>query len=152
MSRSQRLTFLAIAAVIAVVAVVVLAGGSDDTGDERAATPTPTPTATPESEGMAEESEATPTPTPSPTRTPDPIPVLRPGTKKTVQAKQGERVRFRIRSPEPEEMHLHGYDIYRDLPAGETVTVTLDDPQLTGIYEIELHNSGEEIGSLRVEP
>lgn len=152
MSRSQRLTFLAIAAVIAVVAVVVLAGGSDDTGDERAAAPTQTPTPTPESEGMAEESEATPTPTPSPTRTPDPVPVLRPGTKKTVQAKQGERVSFRIRSPEAEEMHLHGYDVYRDLPAGKTVTVTLDDPQLTGIYEIELHNSGEEIGSLRVEP
>jgi hypothetical protein len=152
MSRSQRLTFLAIAAVIAVVAVVVLAGGSDDMGDERAAAPTQTPPPTPESEGMAEESEATPTPTPSPTRTPDPIPVLRPGTKKTVEAKQGERVRFRIRSPEAEEMHLHGYDVYRDLPAGKTVTVTLDDPQLTGIYEIELHNSGEEIGSLRVEP
>ncbi len=152
MSRSQRLTFLAIAAVIAVVAVVVLAGGSDDMGDERAAAPTQTPPPTPESEGMAEESEATPTPTPSPTRTPDLIPVLRPGTKKTVEAKQGERVRFRIRSPEAEEMHLHGYDVYRDLPAGKTVTVTLDDPQLTGIYEIELHNSGEEIGSLRVEP
>jgi hypothetical protein len=152
MSRSQRLTFLAIAAVIAVVAVVVLAGGSSDSGDERAAAPTQTPTPTPESEGMAEESEATPTPTPSPTRTPDPVVVLRPGTKKTVEAKQGERVRFRIRSPEAEEMHLHGYDVYRDLPAGKTVTVTLDDPQLTGIYEIELHNSGEEIGSLRVEP
>jgi len=72
-SRSQRLTFLAVAAVIAVVAVVALAGGSGDGGDEQeAATPTPTATATPESEGMAEADEATPTPTPTPTPEPQP--------------------------------------------------------------------------------
>ena len=33
MSKGQRFTFLAIAAVIAIVAVVVLTGGSDDEGD-----------------------------------------------------------------------------------------------------------------------
>jgi hypothetical protein len=152
MSRSQRLTFLAIAAVIAVVAVVVLAGGGGDDGAETAATPTPTP----ESAGMADEreqAEATPEPTPEPTPTPDPVPVLRAGGEpRTVEAKQGERVRFRIRSPQAEEMHLHGYDVYKDLPAGETVTVTIDDPQITGIFEIELHGSGEQVGSLKVEP
>jgi len=152
MNRSQRLTFLAIAAVIAVVAIVALAGGSgDDAGDEQASTPaaTATPTSTPESEGMAEPEEATPTPTP----TPEPLPLLRPGGEPTtVEATQGQRVRFQIRSPVDEEMHLHGYDITRDLPAGRTVTVTIRDPQLTGIYEIELHGSGEQIGSLRVNP
>ncbi len=152
MSRSQRLTFLAIAAVIAVVAVVVLAGGGGDDGAETAATPTPTP----ESAGMADEreqAEATPEPTPTPTPTPDPVPVLRAGGEpRTVEAKQGERVRFRIRSPQAEEMHLHGYDVYKDLPAGKTVTVTIDDPQITGIFEIELHGSGEQVGSLKVEP
>jgi hypothetical protein len=110
-----------------------------DEREQAEATPEPTP----------EPTEATPEPTP----TPDPVPVLRAGGEpRTVEAKQGERVRFRIRSPQAEEMHLHGYDVYKDLPAGKTVTVTIDDPQITGIFEIELHGSGEQIGSLKVEP
>ena len=59
---------------------------------------------------------------------------------------------FRIRSSVDEEMHLHGYDITKPLPAGKTVTVTIPDPQITGIFEIELHGTGEQIAELRVDP
>ena len=64
---------------------------------------------------------------------------------------EGETVRFRARSPEAEEIHVHGYDRYVDLPAGETVSESFK-ASITGIFEIELHGSGEQIAELRVDP
>ena len=37
------------------------------------------------------------------------------------------------------------------MPAGETVTESFK-ASITGIFEIELHGSGEQIGELRVDP
>jgi hypothetical protein len=37
------------------------------------------------------------------------------------------------------------------VPAGKTVNVSFK-ASITGIFEIELHGSGEQIASLRVEP
>ena len=151
MSRNQRLSFLGIAAVIAVAAIIVLtAGGGEDQTAEEAASPaagTATPTATPS--GDAEE-ESTPTPTPTPTPKPQP-PLLRAGKVTKLRFTEGETVRFRARSAETEEIHVHGYDRYVDLPAGKTVTESFK-ASITGIFEIELHGTGEQIGELRVDP
>jgi hypothetical protein len=154
MSRNQRLSFLGIAAVIAVAAVIVLAGsgGSDETEQDSAntaATATATATATPSAEGGQEE-ESTPTPTPTPTPKPQP-PLLTAGKVTKLRFDEGETVRFRARSPKAEEIHVHGYDRYVDLPAGKTVTESFE-ADITGIFEIELHGSGEVIGELRVDP
>ena len=46
---------------------------------------------------------------------------------------------------------MHGYDRYVDLPAGKTVTESFK-ASITGIFEIELHGSGEQIAELRVDP
>ena len=149
MSRGQRLTFLGIAAVIAVVAVVVLlvAGGGSDDEQEAAATPTPTPTAT-ATPGATE----TETPTPTPTATPKPKPaLLQPGKVTELEFKEGQTVRFRVTADEDEEIHVHGYDIEEEVPAGETINVAFP-ASITGIFEIEFHHSGEQIGSLRVDP
>jgi hypothetical protein len=145
MSRAQRFTFLAIALVIAVVAVVVLADSSEDDSEpsQTAATATPTPTPT----ESAPEETATPTPTP----TPEPPPLLRAGRVAELQFTEGETIRFRVRSPEPEEIHVHCYEITRDVPAGRTITVSFK-ASITGICEVELHGSGEQIAALRVEP
>src|SRR5688500_13150155 len=113
MSRAQRLAYLAIAAVIAVVAVIVLAGGEDP---ETAATPTRTPTAT-ETATATESPDATETPTPEPT--PE-APLLRPGQENELEVTEGEAVRFRVRVNEADEIHVHGYDITRQLQPGRT--------------------------------
>jgi hypothetical protein len=60
-------------------------------------------------------------------------------------------VRFRVRSPAAEEIHVHGYDRYLDVPAGKTVNVSFK-ADITGIFEVELHGSGEPIAQLKVEP
>ena len=149
MSRSQRLTFLGIAALIAVVAIVVLlvAGGGSDDEQEAAATPTATATAT-----AAPGADATETPTPTPTATPKPKPpLLQAGKVTEIEVKEGQTVRFRVTSDEDEEIHVHGYDIEEEVPAGETINVSFP-ATITGIFEIEFHHSEEQIGSLRVDP
>src|SRR5215210_3882057 len=149
MTRNQRLGFLGIAALIAVVAVVLLSGGGDDSGDagEQAAQ-TATPTAT--TDGGEATPEATETPTPTPTPRPKPT-LLRAGSVKQLEYEKGDTVRFRARSETDEHVHVHGYDKIAEVPAGKTVTVSFK-ASITGIFEIEFENAGEEIAELKVEP
>ena len=142
MSRNQRLVFLGIAAVIAVAAIIVLTAGGGN--DEQEATGTAQQTATPSTTATAEGETSTPTPKPKP-------PLLQAGKVTKLRFTEGETVRFRARSAEAEEIHVHGYDRYVDLPAGETVTESFK-ASITGIFEIELHGSGEPIAELRVDP
>jgi hypothetical protein len=142
MTRTQRLTFLGIAAVVAVVAVILLASGGDETDKASNSARTPTPTATAEGEATA---------TPTATATPKPPPLLQAGKVKTLTYNQGETVRFRVRSDTAEEVHIHGYDIKKDLEAGETATVTFK-ATITGIFEIEFEGSATQIAELKVEP
>ena len=136
MSRAQRLTFLGVAAIIAVVAVIVLSGGGDETDKAADATATPTPSTS--------EATATPTPKPKP-------PLLRAGKEPTLSFDQGDTVRFRVRHGEAEEVHVHGYDIKKDLAANETANVSFE-ASIPGIFEIELEHSGTPLGRLKVEP
>ena len=138
MSKTQRLTFLGIAVVIAIVAVVVLTGG-DETGTSDAET---TPTATPD-----EAATATPTGTP----TPPPPPLLQGGKVTKLEFTEGETVKFRVTSDVPEEVHVHGYDIARDVEPDKVTTVSFP-ATITGIFEIEYEHAGEQIGQLRVNP
>ena len=48
-------------------------------------------------------------------------------------------------------MHVHGYDLMKDVPAGKTITMSFK-ATITGIFEIEFEDAGEEIGKLTVEP
>jgi hypothetical protein len=137
-SRAQRLTFLAIAAVIAVVAVLVLAvaGGDDEqeaTRAQRTATATPGAAAT-----------ETPTPEPAP-------PLVTPGKVTKLRFEQGDTVRFRVRADVADHVHVHGYDLMKDVEPGKTVTFSFP-ADITGIFEIELEDAGEQIAQLRVDP
>jgi hypothetical protein len=141
MSRTQRLTFLGIAAIIAVVAVIVLSGGGDETEKAADATATATPSGT-------AGATATATPTPKPKRE---LPLLQAGTERTLNFDQGDTVRFRVRHGDAEEVHVHGYDIKTDLAANETANVSFE-ASIPGIFEIELEHSGTPLGRLKVEP
>jgi hypothetical protein len=149
MSRVQRFTFLAIAVLIAVIAVIVLSSSTGD-DDETAATPTPTATATATAEPGAA-GTATPEPTPEPTPKPKPPPpLIGPGKVTELEFKEGEQVVFRARADGPEEIHVHGYDIEKEV-GPEPVRVSFP-ATITGIFEIELHGTGEQIAELRVDP
>jgi FtsP/CotA-like multicopper oxidase with cupredoxin domain len=150
MTRNQRLGFLGIAAVIAVVAIVILATGSgpDETAEDSAspaAQQTATPSATEDGSGTATpEPAATPTPKPQP-------PLLTAGKETKLRFKEGETVRFRVRNDAPDHVHVHGYDLMKDVAPGKTTTMSFK-ATITGIFEIELEDAGEPIAELRVDP
>jgi FtsP/CotA-like multicopper oxidase with cupredoxin domain len=133
------------------VAFLALRPSSDDpetTADAPTATPTLTATAT----AVAGENE-TPTPvaTPTPKPTVDPGPLLTGRTVRKIRVDKGDTVRFRVRSPEDEEVHIHGYDIKKDVKAGETENVSFK-ATIDGIFEIEFEGSATQIAELRVDP
>ncbi|HEX7279902.1 MAG TPA: hypothetical protein VF255_09800 [Solirubrobacterales bacterium] len=63
----------------------------------------------------------------------------------------GEEVRFRVSSDQAEEIHVHGYDISKDVPAGGTVEFAFP-AELEGIYEAELEQLGVQIAELQINP
>jgi FtsP/CotA-like multicopper oxidase with cupredoxin domain len=147
MSRAQRFSFLGIAVAIAIVAVIVLADSSEDDTTPNNANATATATATPTSDQSAEE-----TPTPTATATPKPQPPLLDGSKVVkLEFTEGETVRFRVTSDTPEEVHIHGYNIAKDLEPGKVTTVSFP-ASITGIFEIEYEGQGKQIAELRVDP
>jgi heme/copper-type cytochrome/quinol oxidase subunit 2 len=143
MTRRQRLTFLGLAVLIAIVAFVVLADTSEDETepDQTAATATATATA----------EESAPEETPTPTPTPEPPPLLTADKVTELEATEGETVRFRVRSDTADHVHVHGYDLMKDVVPGKTTTMSFE-ATITGIFEIEFEDAGKEIARLKVEP
>ena len=151
MSRNARLAFLGVAVAILVVAFLALRPSSDDpetTADAPTATPTATATSTPAA-GETETPAATETPTPKPTV--DPGPLLTGSKVVKLRFDKGDTVRFRVRAPEDEEVHIHGYDIKKDVKAGVTEDISFK-ATIDGIFEIEFEHSAKQIAELRVDP
>jgi FtsP/CotA-like multicopper oxidase with cupredoxin domain len=74
------------------------------------------------------------------------------GGVQTVTVKKGDRVRIRVTSPDTsDEIHLHGYDKYADVGPGRAARFSFE-ANAEGIFEIELHGAGTQIGKLEVEP
>lgn len=63
---------------------------------------------------------------------------------------KGDEISFLISSPDTsDEIHVHGYDLYYDLEAGDDVKVDFP-ADLQGVFEIELHGTGNLIAQLTV--
>ena len=69
----------------------------------------------------------------------------------TIEAKKGQSVRIVVRSDEPDELHLHGYDVEQaarpERPPSSASTADLE-----GIFELESHVSETVIARLVVNP
>lgn len=64
---------------------------------------------------------------------------------------EGERIRFKVDSDVSDEVHMHGYDIMKDVKAGGSVT--FDFPAtIEGVFEAELEDHKEQILQLTVNP
>ena len=63
----------------------------------------------------------------------------------------GEQIRFRVRSNRADEVHVHGYDVEQEIPAGGIATLSFP-ADIEGIFEVELHESEAQIAELRVNP
>ncbi len=68
-----------------------------------------------------------------------------------IEVNAGEEVRFLVHSDVAEEVHVHGYDLMKDVPAGGTVE--FDFPaEIEGIFEAEMEGVGVQILELQVNP
>ena len=68
-----------------------------------------------------------------------------------ISVNEGDRVTLSIESDEPVEVHLHGYDVERNAGPGPTGELYFE-VDFTGRFEIENHETEEELGEIRVRP
>jgi hypothetical protein len=150
-----RYRWLIIAGAVAAVVVlfVVLRGGGDDGTETNAATtttPATTTSATPTEEATT--TEATTTSAVAPT-----IVNVEVSGGKVVGGPQTHEVPFKKRlvlvvtSDIADEVHVHGYDLMKDVEAGGTVRFSFV-TNLSGTFEFELEDEHLRLGELSVPP
>ena len=68
-----------------------------------------------------------------------------------VTAKKGQTVAVVVHSDVAEEVHVHGYDLMKDVEKGGTVKFDFK-ANIDGRFEIELEDAKEQLADLSVEP
>ena len=158
LSNLQRLAIVVGAIVVLVVAYVVFAGGSDDndkSASQPAATQSSSTPSTQSTDTGATDTSETETPT---TAAPPPAPP----TVRVVNAKpqggiqklkfnKGDQINFRVVSDTADEIHVHGYDLMKDVPKGGSVTFSFKG-SIDGRFVVELEDHKEQIAELDVQP
>jgi cytoskeletal protein RodZ len=162
-SRSRLFLIAAGAAAVVVLFILLRPDETDDPSSAggtttTAATTTEATTTTAETTTVTTTTTATTTTTPTTTAEPQPA-VLRVtvrggrpvgGIQRTTVTKN-ERVRIVVRSDVSDHVHLHGYDVMRDVAPGAPAQLAVD-TTLTGIFEIELEDRRLHIAELEVRP
>jgi hypothetical protein len=137
---------IGLATLAAVVVLFIVFAGGDDEGDnttttattQAQTTSTTDTTQTREPEVAADEQITV--------RNGRPV-----GGVKELSYNSGDRIRFVVTSDVADEVHVHGYDIAKDVRAGGSVRFGFP-AKLEGVFEVELEGRGEQIAELRVSP
>ena len=141
---------IGLAAVAAVVVLfVVLAGGDDDSSDSGGTTTQIQPTTGATGVTGAGGDQAKPA-EPEVER----IVVVNGKPQGGVQKlsyKNGDRIQFIVESDVSDEVHVHGYDVAKDVPADGSVRFSFP-ARIEGVFEVELEGRKEQIAELRVSP
>ena len=131
MSRNGRIVLIAAAVAAAIAAFAVLQSGGDDNGGG-----TSTPTATTEAPVHR-------------IAVRDGKPV---GGVHKITVTKGGTVRLIVSSPDTsQEIHVHGYDLMRDMAPGRPATFKFEASN-EGVFEIELEDTATKVASLQVRP
>lgn len=125
--------------VVAAIAVVVIAfvvlrpSGNSGSGSSTTAATTTTPTNSP--------ATATTTTAPKPRPAVPTIAVKngKPvGGVRKIEVSEGEQIRFRVTDDADGEVHLHGYDVEKEVGPGSPASFNVK-ATITGRFEVELH-------------
>jgi hypothetical protein len=73
------------------------------------------------------------------------------GGVRTLSYDKGDVVRLRVRSDIADEIHIHGYDLKKDVRAGGSVQFRFT-ADIEGRFEIELEDAGTQIANVEVHP
>jgi FtsP/CotA-like multicopper oxidase with cupredoxin domain len=142
--RSRGLAVLG-AVLVLVIAFVLLRPDDDTTTNDDAPA---TVTATPRSTTTAPAPVAQPRPEVTTVRAVGLEPV---GGIKTINVNKGDTVRFTVTSDQPENVHLHGYDVEKPVAPGRPARYVFK-ADIEGIFEVELEDSAVQLIELRVDP
>jgi len=137
----QRIGILAATVVVLILAFVLLRPGGDDGGSTAPSGSTSTSTST----------AAQATTAPPAFKTVRVVDGQPQGGIKTLTFQKGDRVRVRVVSDVADEIHIHGYDIAKDVEQGGSVQFSFP-ASIEGRFEIELENAGIQIANLEVRP
>jgi len=143
----QRAAIIVGAIAVLVVAYLVIQSGGDDRGKKTSSTATPPAVAT-TPQGSTSTATTAPAPTVPTVRVVDAKPD---GGVKKLEFNKGDEVRFRIVSDTADEIHVHGYDLKKDVPKGGSVTFAFKG-SIDGRFVVELEGHGEQIAELDVAP
>jgi hypothetical protein len=149
--KHSKTLFLLLATALAALSLAACGGGDDDTTSAAAET---TATA-PSGDTGGDETTAPSTNTADNTLEKVPTIIVKNGEPvggvQELEFDSGEQIRFKVSSDAAEEIHVHGYDIAKEVPAGGSVE--FDFPaEIEGIFEAELEGLGVQIAELRVNP
>jgi len=153
MTSKQRAVLLGLAALTVVVAVILASnsGGSDDEGiiDTRTQSTQVDDPSTPAT------ATTTSTPTPPKPKAPDTTVVIEGGEPsggvEKFRFRKGSVIKFTVRSDASGEIHLHGYDVTRDVEAGQAVRFSVP-ATIDGRFEVEFEETETQIASVEVVP
>jgi hypothetical protein len=139
------------AVAVAVVLFVVLQGGDDDDGDTAATTPTTTavdeqPGGNDGSRDGGNQKPQEPEPATIVVRNGQPV-----GGVQELEFASGDHIRFVVESDLAEEVHLHGYDVSKDVSAGGEVSFDVP-ATIEGVFEVELEHSVVPLAEITVTP
>jgi plastocyanin len=154
MSKGGRLGLVALAVAVAIAAFVIAKPGDDDAKVD----------GTPAAETAKEPTATSPSAQDPPADGPDAAPLETieltehavSGDPARIDVAKGQTVRFVVKSDAPDEIHVHGYDIEKEVAPGEPARFSFK-ADIEGVFEIESHeaeHAGKEakIASLVVEP
>jgi hypothetical protein len=149
----QRVTLL-VGGIAAAVALFLLVRPDDEDEPSAVATTVPTPTETSVTTTTAPPTTAVTTTAPEPQLTTVRVTVrggVPVGGISRVSVDRGERVRIVVRADVADHVHLHGYDIMRDVAPGAPAQLVFT-ANLTGAFEVELEDRGLQIAEVAVGP
>ena len=68
-----------------------------------------------------------------------------------LEYERGERICFTVVSDTADEVHVHGFDLAKDVAAGESARFDFR-ADFEGVFEVELEGAHVQIAELRIEP
>jgi New glue family protein len=156
LSGLRRAALIVGAIAVLVIAYVLIQGGSDGGGDKAATTSTPATSAT-QSTTSTQSTTATQSTSTAEEPAEPVVPTVRvvdakpQGGVKKLEFKKGDQIRFRVVSDTADEIHVHGYDLMKDVAKGGSVTFAFKG-SIDGRFVVELEGHGEQIAELDVAP
>ena len=122
--------------------------GAGSTASDPASTSTTTPTSSTGSTSTSTSTATTPEPAVQTVRVVNGQPA---GGIKTISYTKGDQIRLKVQSDTADEIHVHGYDLKKDVTAGGSVEFDFK-ATIEGRFEVELENAGTQIAMLEVDP